>query len=67
MEELLKSIKEKLSVLFGARFRGLVLYGSEARGMSRKDSDIDALCLLDGPASGNDLWAVTEALYPFQM
>lgn len=65
--ELLQLIKERLQELFGSRFRGLVLYGSSARGEARENSDIDALCLLNGPENGNDLWAVTEALYPLQL
>ena len=49
--ELLQRIKERLQALYGARFRGLVLYGSVARGDEDEESDIDLLCLLDGPVS----------------
>ena len=49
--ELLQRIKERLQTLYGARFRGLVLYGSVARGDADEDSDIDLLCLLDGPVN----------------
>lgn len=49
--ELLLAIKERLSDLYGERFRGLVLYGSAARGDDGPDSDIDLLCLLEGPVS----------------
>ena len=65
--ELLQRIKERLRELYGDRFRGLVLYGSAARGDAGEDSDIDALCLLDGPENGNDLWEITQALYPLQL
>ncbi|MEW6200784.1 MAG: nucleotidyltransferase domain-containing protein [bacterium] len=65
--ELFQRIKERLQELYGSRFRGLVLYGSAARGNAREDSDIDALCLLEGPERGNDLWVITEALYPLQL
>ena len=65
--ELLQRIKERLQELYGPRFRGLVLYGSVARGDAGEISDIDALCLLEGPDTGNDLWAITEALYPLQL
>jgi len=63
---LLQDIKKRLENLFGERFRGLVLYGSFARGDARHDSDIDALCLLEEEFSG-DLWKITEALYPLQL
>jgi uncharacterized protein len=34
---------------FGPRLRGVILFGSEARGEAAPDSDIDLLVLLDGP------------------
>jgi len=37
--------------LYGDRFRGLLLYGSYARGDFREGSDIDLLLLLDGPVN----------------
>ncbi len=49
--ELLQRIKERLQELYGPRFRGLVLYGSVARGDDGPDSDIDLLCLLEGPVN----------------
>ena len=39
--ELLQGIKERLQGLYGARFRGLVLYGGAARGDAGEDSDIE--------------------------
>ena len=49
--ELLQRIKAILQELYGERFRGLVLYGSVARGDSNEESDIDLLCLLEGPVN----------------
>ena len=64
-DELMKRMKQSLAEAFGDRLRGIVLYGSEARGDARDDSDIDLLALLDGPVSfGRDLETCTDALYP---
>lgn len=61
--ELLHRIKERLQASYGGRFRGLVLFGSEARGEAREDSDIDLLCLLEGPVSlWKELGATLEAV-----
>jgi predicted nucleotidyltransferase len=64
-DELLSRVKGALAEAFGARLRGVVLYGSEARGEADPDSDIDLLVLLDGPVRRpNDPHACIDALYP---
>ncbi|GAG85554.1 unnamed protein product [marine sediment metagenome] len=64
-ERLLKRVKSALSETFGRRLKGVVLYGSEARGESAPDSDIDFLVLLEGPLKEpNDSWACINAVYP---
>ena len=67
-EQLLKEIKARLVRAHGERLRGVVIYGSEARGDARPDSDIDLLALLDGPVDyGRDLETNLDALYPLAL
>ena len=41
-------LKRSLQAMYGARFRGLYLYGSYARGTARPDSDVDTIIALAG-------------------
>lgn len=45
---LLDRLAYGLEALYGERYRGLVLYGSYARGEADEGSDVDMLLLLDG-------------------
>ncbi|MBA2693289.1 MAG: nucleotidyltransferase domain-containing protein [Rubrobacter sp.] len=45
---LLRKLGEDLRELYGSRYRGLVLYGSYARGEPDEGSDVDLLLLLEG-------------------
>ena len=61
-------IESLLTAAFGRRLRGVLLFGSEARGEPREDSDVDILVVLAGPASlGRDLRAAILALQPLQI
>jgi len=63
--ELAGQIRCRLEEAFGDRLRGVVLYGSEARGEAREDSDVDVLMLLEGPIRlGRDIRISVKALYP---
>lgn len=67
-EALLKEIKRRLAAVHGDRLRGVVLYGSQARGEAGPESDIDVLVLLDDPIDcGRDLETNLEALYPLAL
>ena len=67
-EKILLQINDRLRAQHGDRLRGVVLYGSEARGQARPDSDIDVLVLLEGPVDyGRDLEANLDALYPLSL
>ena len=67
-ERLLSEIKSRLVAAYGDRLRGVVLYGSEARGDARPDSDIDVLVLLDGPVqSWEDIKCGSDALYSLML
>ncbi len=59
---LLGEVRAALQDAFGRRFRGLVLYGSRARGDENSYSDLDMLVLLEGPVEwGSDLTTAIEA------
>jgi predicted nucleotidyltransferase len=61
--ELLQEIKTRLQAAHGARLKGVVLYGSRARGDAQPDSDYDVLVLLEGPIQlSRDVHASTVAL-----
>ena len=44
----LKRFKKETEKLYGKRLKGIILYGSWARGEATEDSDIDLLVMLEG-------------------
>ncbi len=47
IEEILKKAKAALQKIYGKRLKGVILYGSYARGEAVEGSDIDLIVLLD--------------------
>ena len=47
VKDLLAELKKGLDKLYGKRLKGLILYGSYARGDQREGSDLDVLVVLD--------------------
>ena len=45
----LAEARQRLAALYGERLRRVVLFGSQARGDARPESDVDVLVVLEGP------------------
>ena len=68
LSELLEKLGRGLKDLYGARYRGLVLYGSYARGEADEGSDVDVLLLLEGPvATGREIMHVSSVVWPVSL
>ena len=67
-DPILKKCRSILELLYGERLKGIVLYGSSARGTDTEESDIDLLVLLEGPvAVGAEIFRIWDVLYPVQL
>ena len=65
---IVQTCKEALSTYYGARLRGVILYGSMARGNAEAGSDIDLLVLLSSPFDYfAELRKIVDLLYPIQL
>lgn len=68
LAETLQKCKSILETYYRSRFRGLVLFGSAARGEAGSESDIDLLVLLDRPEDYfRELRTIVDLLYPVQL
>jgi predicted nucleotidyltransferase len=67
-DQIIRQCKEALTRQYGKRLKGLILYGSTARGQSAPDSDIDLLVLLEAPFDYfTELRRLVDVLYPMQL
>jgi len=68
LQDILKKSRAILQTYYGARLKGLILYGSTARGQSVPTSDIDLLVLLNQPFDYfQELRRIVDLLYPIQL
>ena len=51
IRDVVLELEKGLRGLYGDRYRGLLLYGSYARGTAWEGSDVDLLLLLEGPVN----------------
>ncbi len=63
-----RKCKTTLSAYYGKRLKGVILYGSVARGQASPLSDIDLLVLLTPPLDyAAELRRIVDLLYPIQL
>ena len=68
LQEAVRKLEAGLRDLYGERFRGLLLYGSYARGDFRDGSDVDLLLLLNGPVSpSREIFHMSDVTWPVSL
>jgi uncharacterized protein len=68
MNTIIKKSKVILQNHYKEQFKGLILYGSRARGHAEESSDIDILVLLNQPFDYfRELRTINELLYSLQL
>lgn len=60
LSQILSTLRREFSALLGSQLDALYLYGSQARGDARSDSDIDVLVVIDGEFDYAELLARTS-------
>lgn len=66
--QVVQKCKETLVRQYGKRLKGVILYGSTARGDASAGSDIDLLVLLEQPLDYfAELRQLVDVLYPIQL
>jgi len=67
-DPILKRCRAILEDLYGDRLKGVILYGSTARGTDTEESDIDLLVLLEGTfVMYTEVCRIWDVLYPVQL
>jgi predicted nucleotidyltransferase len=68
VNSIIQKCKEALSLYYGSRLKGIILYGSMARGEAGPASDIDLLILLSPPFDYfAELRQIVDVLYAVQL
>ncbi len=63
LKAVLDEFKAEARNLYGARLKGIILYGSYARGEPNPESDIDLLVVLAGPVTpGKEIDRMIDAI-----
>lgn len=65
---LLERLALELKELYGGQYRGMVLYGSYARGEADEGSDVDVLLLLEGEVNSTcELLRASQVKWPLSL
>ena len=59
---ILQTFRAALDAMYGERIERVVLYGSQARGDARTDSDYDVAVFLNGLNAPSDRWAEADKI-----
>jgi predicted nucleotidyltransferase len=61
LQGILRSLRRELARVLGDQLQSVILYGSQARGQARSDSDIDVLVVVRDDSDYSDLIRRTSA------
>lgn len=68
IHDVVLELEKGLRELYGERYRGLLLYGSYARGTAWEGSDVDLLLLLEGPVNvSREILASEPVVWPLSL